>query len=406
MRYRASPPGSKSAAAVEEDFPDTNNKFDSTNPQRLKGGLQYDYFSDFKDKRIAWLWQDRLAVGKLNLVCGYAEKGKSQITLSIAATVTTGGQWPNNEGNAEQGAVIILSAEDDEEDTIKPRLKAAGADVSQCARIKSVVTMKTKGNQDSQSRLLNLYDDLGRLSVTIENMHREGRIVRLIIFDPINAYFGTKDNKTDSFKTSDMRAILTPLKEWAAEHRVAIIGITHFNKDNSGKNLLHRVVDSQAITAATRTVWACLENEETKQKVFVRGKNNIGPQDTKALAYEIEAVSVELDGDFEGETMAARIKWGGPVTASAEDLMRGTPGRKGDNAVVNATVFLEDLLSDGRKPASAVFLEARKAGHTPYAIRAAQCRLGVEPKKGDFGDGWYWSLPEPIADAADDFGNT
>ena len=133
-----------------------------------------------------------------------------------------------------------------------------------------------------------------------------GRTVRAIIFDPINAYFGTKDSNADSFKTSDMRAVLTPLAEWSAKHRIAVIGITHFNKDKKGQNLLHRIVDSQAISAATRTVWACLDREDedgNTQLIFARGKNNVGPSDTPALVYEIEAMTVQLD-DFEGEVSA------------------------------------------------------------------------------------------------------
>jgi putative DNA primase/helicase len=45
---------------------------------------------------------------------------------SIAATISVGGDWPCGEGNAPQGSVLILSAEDGAADTIVPRLIAAG----------------------------------------------------------------------------------------------------------------------------------------------------------------------------------------------------------------------------------------------------------------------------------------
>ena len=398
--YKALHDAGKGAAIPKPEI--TLEEFEIADPKYKTGGFGYDYFDSIKDKALEWLWKDRLLVGKLNLICGYAEKGKSQLTLSIAAAVTTGGEWPNAEGKAPKGAVIILSAEDDEEDTIKPRLKAAGADVSQCARVRSVLRLKEKGTEVIKLRLLNLYDDLDRLTITLENMRRDGRTVRLIIFDPINAYFGTKDNKTDSFKTSDMRAILTPLKEWAAKQRVAVLGITHFNKDSKGKNLLHRIVDSQAITAATRTVWACLESEETKQLIFARGKNNLGPQNTPTLAYAIVPATVELD-DFEGPVNVSRVEWLGPVNMSAEQAMHGgTPGRKDADIVNDAGAFLEDYLAGGPKLAADVFKDGGKNGHTPYALRQAKSRLGVKAEKRGMADGWSWVLPKVADDFEDD----
>lgn len=392
----------KIQAKLEKDYRIRAQHFkfgegDFVPPGKLAGGLTYQSFDKIKDRAIEWLWPNRLAVGKMNLICGFAEKGKSQITINIAATVSNGGEWPDKSGNAEEGAVIIVSAEDDDGDTIKPRLKFAGANVANVLTIPSVVTIRDKNGR--RARVLNIYEDLDRLAITIENIRRDGKIVRAIIFDPLNAYFGTKDNKTDSFKTSDMRAVLTPLKEWAAKNRVAIIGITHFNKDQKGTNLLHRIVDSQAITAATRTVWACLDRDVdgVKQLVFARGKNNIGPADTKALIYEIEGGEIDLD-DFEGKASTARIKWLGELVITAQDLMQpGKPGRKG-NRVADAIEFLEDFLSDGPRPASAVMAEGKKNGHTPYALKEAKDQLGIVSTKGHFGgdddDGWSWSLPD------------
>ena len=204
--YKALHDAGKGAAIPKPEITLEELKSPTRNTRRVDSATTTSTVS--RTRRWSGYGRTELLVGKLNLICGYAEKGKSQLTLSIAAAVTTGGEWPNAEGKAPKGAVIILSAEDDEEDTIKPRLKAAGADVSQCARVRSVLRLKEKGTEVIKLRLLNLYDDLDRLTITLENMRRDGRTVRLIIFDPINAYFGTKDNKTDSFKTSDMRAIL------------------------------------------------------------------------------------------------------------------------------------------------------------------------------------------------------
>ena len=77
---------------------------------------------------VEWLWPGRVAIGKQTLIAGEAGLGKSQVTIAMAAAVTTGGTWPCGEGRAPLGNVIILSAEDGAADTIIPRLMAAGAD--------------------------------------------------------------------------------------------------------------------------------------------------------------------------------------------------------------------------------------------------------------------------------------
>src|SRR5262245_22374856 len=68
--------------------------------------------ADVKPEPIEWLWLGRVALGKLTLIAGEAGLGKSQLAIAMAASVTTGGEWPCREGRAPQGGVVILSAED------------------------------------------------------------------------------------------------------------------------------------------------------------------------------------------------------------------------------------------------------------------------------------------------------
>ena len=84
--------------------------------------------ADILPERVEFLWPGRIAIGKQSLIAGEAGLGKSQITISMAAAVTTGGPWPCGEGNAPLGSVVFLSAEDGASDTVIPRLMAAGAD--------------------------------------------------------------------------------------------------------------------------------------------------------------------------------------------------------------------------------------------------------------------------------------
>jgi hypothetical protein len=79
------------------------------------------------------------------------------LSIAIIAAVTTGGEWPCNEGQAPLGSAILLSAEDGAADTIIPRLIAAGADLKRVHVVSAV--REVNGNR----RTLNLENDIGLL---------------------------------------------------------------------------------------------------------------------------------------------------------------------------------------------------------------------------------------------------
>ena len=63
-----------------------------------KSALKTTRASDIDPQPIRWLWPQRFALGKLNLVAGDPGLGKSQFTLDMAARVTRGATWPVDGG--------------------------------------------------------------------------------------------------------------------------------------------------------------------------------------------------------------------------------------------------------------------------------------------------------------------
>ncbi|HEY8127732.1 MAG TPA: AAA family ATPase, partial [Hyphomicrobium sp.] len=118
----------------------------------------------------------------LSMLAGSPGLGKSQVSLSIAASISSGSSWPVSRVKAPQGDVIILSMEDRAEDTIKPRLEACGANLSR-------VHIITDVEDEEGSRPFNPQGDLGLLEEAIE---ANGK-VSLVIIDPISAYLGKAD---------------------------------------------------------------------------------------------------------------------------------------------------------------------------------------------------------------------
>jgi hypothetical protein len=85
--------------------------------------------------QVHWLWHEWLPKGVMSLLAGRPGDGKSQIALSIAATVTTGGEWPDGTECDDIGDVLIWSSEDEWNSTIVPRFLPAGGDPESLFRI-------------------------------------------------------------------------------------------------------------------------------------------------------------------------------------------------------------------------------------------------------------------------------
>ena len=249
--------------------------------------------ADIAPEKIEWLWPGRIAIGKQTLIGGEPGLGKSQITAALAATVTTGGTWPCDEGRAPSGSVLILSAEDDAGDTIRPRLDAAGADVSAVHLISAVRQADGKGR-----RTFNLQADLALLEAAIERIGN----VRLVIIDPVSSYLG----KTDSHKNADVRGTLEPLGDMASRLRVAVVSITHFSK-GAGQSAINSFIGSIAFVAAARAAFIVTrdpDNTDPARRLFVQAKNNLAA-DSGGLAFRVEQRIVGKD------IVASAIAWEG-----------------------------------------------------------------------------------------------
>jgi hypothetical protein len=170
-------------------------------------GLVTRVASSFTPMAIRWFWPDRFAIGKLGLIGGMPDKGKGLIVCSMVASATARVPLPCGEGVAPQGDVILLSAEDDTEDTVVPRLMAAGANRD---RVHIVRMMRSFG----RDRTFSMVSDLPELKRKMEEI---GNVV-LVIIDPMSAHVGVGEVNTNM--TTDVRGFLKPLTDLAAEKGV------------------------------------------------------------------------------------------------------------------------------------------------------------------------------------------
>src|SRR5260370_39447638 len=85
--------------------------------------------SELAPRPISWLVPGRFAFGQVAIIDGDPDLGKSLLMLDLAARLSTGRSWPEGDSPVEPAGTIYLSGEDGDEDTIRPRLQALGADL-------------------------------------------------------------------------------------------------------------------------------------------------------------------------------------------------------------------------------------------------------------------------------------
>jgi len=331
--------------------------------------------ADVKALPINYLWFNKIPMGMLTLIQGDAGLGKSFLTLYLVSKVSTGESWPDGDGlpdnNAPKGSVIILSAEDDLEHIIRPRLDSLKADVS---KIISLEGVKIRDEGGEYQGYFNLQSDIRALEQAIKSC----KDCKLVIIDPLTAYLG---GKIDSHRDSDVRSVLSPLVELAEKNQVAVIGVMHLNK-NANNKAIYRGMGSIAFTAAARTVWMVSRDPdypESKRRLLTPIKHNVLIEPT-GLAFEINNGRVI----FEDE----------PLNISADEAL-------GQGSIVEAPLlekakqWLAEQLPVGKSVATKELSEwAKLEGITESTLRRAKRELKVASFPCQVGGKQVWFVKE------------
>jgi len=333
-------------------------------------------FSKIKAQPIRWVWRNRIPAGKLTIIAGDPGLGKSLLTLDLAARLSRGHPLPDGE-RAEAGDVIIVSAEDDPADTIRPRLEVAGADLGRIHFLRGAYSHG--GNGSARYKQFGL-GDLDTLTDALDSIEEEGRDVRLVVLDPLSAYL----DGVDDVSNGDVRGLLRPLAELAARRGTAIIGVSHLRKGMSPV-AIYRVTGSLAFTAAARAVYAVVRDPEDRaRRLFLPVKCNLSP-DLGGLAYRLESAE---EVPF--------LHWeAAPVEQEADTLLGEARGER-RSELEEAAEWLREVLAEGPLPAVDLQRQAREAGIAWITVRRAKRVAGAASRRQ--GTAWVWALQDAQGD--------
>ena len=257
--------------------------------------------SEVETHQIEWLWQGRIPLGKITILDGDPGMGKSLIAINIAACVSAGHPMPDGTLGI-QGGVILIAPEDSAEDTIKPRLEAAGGDLTQVLLLNTmeIFDVKRMGVYDYP---FSLSRDMQDLEIIIKR-----RKAKLVVLDPLMAVLG---REVSASSDQDIREVLTPLAQLAERTTCAILIIRHLNKGNSS-NSLYRGAGSIGIIGAARMGLIVVRDPNDEHRcILATTKNNLSKH-ASHLIYQIG----------ENEQRIPSTQWLGEIHDTVANLLR------------------------------------------------------------------------------------
>ncbi|GAT74852.1 hypothetical protein MHM582_3360 [Microbacterium sp. HM58-2] len=286
-------------------LPQTTNKPASSATGRK---LNLTDLNEVDEEPIFWVIQDVIPLGTLTILSGTADVGKSTLLATWVAQIMRGTADGDLEGPA---TVLTAIGEDDLGRVLKPRMRAAGADLSS-GRLQVISV-----TNDGRDAALQLRDDLDSL--------REAVIVtgaRVLVLDPIISYIDGDPNAT-----KDVRAALDPVRDMATELNIAIIAVHHHKKGVG--NAAEKLSGSHAWRDASRSHILVVKDEDTGVRFATVEKGNYTG---KRVSFSFETEGVVYQNAKGEDIKTARVINLQRSSTTAHDLLAKAAEMTGTNS--------------------------------------------------------------------------
>jgi len=282
------------------------------------------------------------------------------------------------------GAVIFSNREDPIAQVVRPRLEAAGANLSRVHFFSP-----------------SLPEDIPALERNIKATK-----AKLVILDPAASHLSVS-----MFNDQDVRKALSPLAEMAERTGCAIVMITHTVKYVSARAHALTAIGGSGggMTGAARAIFLFgVDPADSTQRALVPVKFNIGPK-PMAMTFELDEIEFYDDRD-RIECVAGRLI----VVSDSEQINPLSVLLDPDTAHVTgpgaekreaACAWLTTYLSLGDRPVNEIKEDAIQQSISWSTLRRAAEDAEIEKYKERVENGrWMWRLPDghPALDQKDD----
>lgn len=324
--------------------------------------------SDWGPRLLEWLWYPLIPRRKVTLLVGHQEIGKTFFTLDLAARLSRGDRIPPDGALGGPAETLILSGDDELDDTIYPRLDAMGACFERIYAL-TAGGPKTVAEDRPQISLADGIESLDNAARSMENC-------RLIVIDPISAFLDGMPANSHA----QVRRLLRRLTLLAKARNAAVLLVTHHRKDDAG-GVLHRTLGSLAFTLASRVVLTLVNDPATSgRKLLLPAKMNLLPiAKCPGRAFAIE------DGEVVWET--------DPVDTRPDELQRLIArGIATSERLIDIVDELRRLLAQGPLPSLEVHQWANRRHIPRLLLFQAKSMAGIEAHRDGKAQSWCWKL--------------
>ena len=325
--------------------------------------------ADIPPEPINWIWHGMLARGTVHVLAGRGGMGKTTLMLKVAATITSGNDFPDCQISTDAENVIYISAEDRASNTLVPRFLASGGEQER------FYVMEQKLSTDGQ--YLSILDHYAWLTDVVQE-----KSAALLILDPVTAFCGTT---LDNNSPTHVRSVLARLQQVADSTHVAVMCLNHLTKRRDGAHV-DQVLGSGAWSHAPRIVWGVIANDGKYLgllKSNISGLEHVYPFSLSPIAVEgVEAYCARIGGRVKGAHLSNYV--------DVDDPQRG-------QKIVDAREFLRDRLRHGSAPKQKLIQELEALGVSESTIQRAARELGIisDREKTTHGPA-LWSLPDAV----------
>jgi AAA domain len=323
-------------------------------------------------KAPRWLWDEYLLRGGINLIVGTKGVGKTSLVCWLAAQASVGD--PGFGGRPLR--VLIDTQEDDPEIVLRPRIEAAGADLS-------MVETRTPGRSPWK-----FPRDIEALTNYLEHCERRRAPVDLIVLDSLAAYI-------PRFTQAEIAGeALERLTLVCQRFACALLFVHHFNK--YGRSVDAAIGGAGAVTRVARTVFIFGQEPRDLVSLLQRRLTTPSKRDEQTVSEEarvLACVKLNVAGkppalkfhstvtSIPAVESVHRLQLIGETDCSADavfEQVRRPPAGDSETEVETAISWLLAYLADGPRPTQRMVAEAKLDGISQRTLERARARLKCE----------------------------